>query len=139
MMQIGVEVFGLPQPQGSVRAFLPKGGNRPVLTCDNAKVKPWRQDVAALAAVAMHEKGQKILSRPRAVQVKVTFYFQKPKSSGKNIQFKTTKPDLDKLLRALLDALTGIAFEDDAQVVACHVYKAFGVPARTEILVTELT
>lgn len=36
-----------------------------------------------------------------------------------------TKPDVDKLARAVLDALTGHAFRDDSQVVDLHVVKAY--------------
>ena len=33
------------------------------------------------------------------------------------------KPDTDKLIRAILDALTGIIYKDDSQVDAIHVTK----------------
>lgn len=35
-------------------------------------------------------------------------------------------PDLDKLVRAVLDALTGLAYHDDAQVVEIHARKVYG-------------
>lgn len=37
----------------------------------------------------------------------------------------TVKPDTDKLIRSTLDALTGVAYDDDSQVVnisACKIY-----------------
>jgi hypothetical protein len=36
----------------------------------------------------------------------------------------------------VLDALTGIAYEDDSQVCECRLAKAFGSPARVEIRVS---
>jgi Holliday junction resolvase RusA-like endonuclease len=36
---------------------------------------------------------------------------------------RTSVPDLDKLVRALLDGLTGIAFEDDCQVHSVEASK----------------
>jgi len=48
------------------------------------------------------------------------------------------KPDVDKLARALLDALTGVAYGDDAQVVEMHVCKTYGDDARTTVTVKAL-
>lgn len=67
------------------------------------------------------------------VFARIDFYFDRPKSV--KAENKTTKPDVDKLLRSVLDALTGIAFKDDSQVVTCEVSKHFGSPARAEIKV----
>ena len=61
-----------------------------------------------------------------AVRVTVAFWWSRPKSTKKTVIHKTTKPDLDKCLRSILDSLTGIAFKDDSQVVECHVFKSFG-------------
>jgi len=36
-----------------------------------------------------------------------------------------TRPDIDKLSRAVLDALTGIVFSDDAQVADLQAHKFF--------------
>jgi Holliday junction resolvase RusA-like endonuclease len=35
-------------------------------------------------------------------------------------------PDIDKLLRAVMDALTGIAYADDSQVIEVMVSKVYG-------------
>jgi crossover junction endodeoxyribonuclease RusA len=131
-------IFGVPQPQGSTRAFMPRGWMRPVITTDNAKLKPWRQELSQTAMVAMHECGAKMASRAVPISISLTFYFEKPKSERKAVQHKTTKPDLDKLLRAVLDGLTGIAYEDDSQVCECRVAKIFGSPAWLEVQVNAL-
>lgn len=125
-------VTGIPQPQGSARAFVPKGWKRAIITSDNKTLKPWRQDVADMAKRAMDSHS--ILARPGAVTVSVDFYFDRPKSQ-KKATHKTTKPDLDKTLRAIFDSLTGIVFEDDSQITACSATKGFGQPARAEIRV----
>lgn len=125
-------VFGTPVPQGSTRAFIPKGWKRPIITAANAKTKPWRQEIAGAALHAMGRSGFQLIAEG-AVSLAVAFYFDKPKSTPKRISAKTTKPDADKLLRSVLDSLTGIAFTDDAQITNCSVLKAFGSPARCEI------
>lgn len=127
-------IYGVPQPQGSIKAFMPKGCKRPVLTSDNAKLKPWRQEVAQSALAEMARLGLKPIARPRGVLLQIAFFFDKP-ASIKAGASKTTKPDVDKLLRGLADALTGIAFQDDSQVVQCTISKQFGTPARTELFV----
>lgn len=136
-------VYGTPIPQGSMKAFTPKGWKRPILTSDNAKTKPWRQAIVD-AAVVM--RGGRSFEAP--VHLSVIFYLPRPKSAPKNIHRPAKKPDLDKLVRAVCDALTSAGvWRDDCQVVRVTAEKVFaagmedvlreaGVP-RAEILVEE--
>ena len=121
-MRIEFTVHGKPQPQGSAKAFIPKGWNRAIITSDNKTLKPWRQDVSAMALQAMAGQPMEL----GAVRVTVSFWWSKPKSTKKSVVHKITKPDIDKCLRSILDSLTGIAFKDDSQVVECHILKWFG-------------
>ena len=41
-------------------------------------------------------------------------------------RLKPTKPDLDNLVKALMDGLEGVAFESDSQVVVIHALKWWG-------------
>lgn len=127
-------IYGIPQPQGSVKAFTRKGSRFPILTSDNEKLKPWRQQVTQTAMAEMGRTGATMIKRPEGATVHVAFFFDRPKST-KDGATKTTKPDLDKLVRGLLDALTGVAFEDDAQVAQLFCTKSYGSPARTELFV----
>ena len=138
-MTFSLIVYGRPQPQGSIRAFMPKGRRFPVLTSDNPKVKPFRQEVAGAVIAKMLDERIKMLDRPEPVLVELDFYLEKPKSAPKARQCPTKKPDVDKLARAALDALSGVAFEDDSQVVDLHVRKHYGLPERTEISVLTIT
>lgn len=133
---ISFTVYGTPIPQGSTRAFIPKGWSRPIVTSDNKKLKPWRQEMSKAALVAVHEAGASIIPRTAPVQVVANFFFAKPKSAKKATTDKTTKPDIDKLTRSLLDSLTGIVIEDDSQVVLTCITKGFGLPERTEVKVS---
>ena len=134
-MNFTFTVYGTPVPQGSTRAFVPKGWTRPIITAANSKTKPWRQEIAGVCKNVLNGCSPAGSSRP--VSVKIAFYFDKPKSTKKSVQYKTTKPDLDKLARSVLDALTGIAFEDDSQVTDLRISKHFGSPARAEIEIAE--
>lgn len=128
-------VYGQPQPQGSTRAFIPRGWNRPVITTDNKRLKPWRQEVAAVAREQMQDAGADLVPRPLAVRVEAQFYFARPKSAKKHQIDKTTKPDVEKLARALLDALSGICYEDDAQVSQGVFAKYLDTTPRTVVTV----
>lgn len=48
----------------------------------------------------------------------------------------STMPDVDKLIRGVLDALTNVVYGDDGQIVRAVGTKRYGEPARAEIRVT---
>lgn len=124
-------VAGIPIPQGSHKAFVVNG--RPVITQDNAKTEPWRVEVKHAAIAA---RGEAAPLRG-AVEVDVCFVMPRPKhhyGTGRNAgvlrdgapKWPTTRPDTDKLARALLDALTASgAFSDDSQVVHLDAWKVY--------------
>lgn len=120
-------VHGIPVPQGSKKVF-----GKAVVETNEARLRPWRQEVAAAAAEAM--AGREPLHEP--VIVIFNFCLPRPKGhygTGRNAgtlkpsapEFSASKPDLDKLVRAVLDALTGVAFRDDAQVAHLHAEKTY--------------
>jgi crossover junction endodeoxyribonuclease RusA len=132
MREIRLIVFGTPVPQGSTRAFIPKGWKRPIITADNRKTKPWRQEIAGAADEAMRNQSLAPVG-DIPIAVSCDFFFDRPKSLKKAITEKMTKPDVDKLVRTVLDALTGVAFKDDAQVVSLYARKWFSDRPRAEI------
>lgn len=120
-----IEIFipGNPKPQGSARAFVVpgKGGKpRAAITSANAKTNPWRADVHSAVRDVI---GDRILYPTGAVWLYLTFVMPRPKSEPKATRQHTRKPDLDKLVRAAMDALTGIVYTDDSQVHGVHAYK----------------
>jgi len=135
-------VPGAAVPQGSAKAFLPKGWRRPVITGDNARTKPWRACVASAAQDAQYREGTWRRVSDEAIEIVVGCYFIRPTSvSAKRRPSHTVKPDVDKLARALLDALTGLLWRDDAQVVSLTITKAYAEPtepACVDITITEL-
>lgn len=74
-------------------------------------------------------------------------YFQIPKSTSKkrrNDMFAdvirpTSKPDTDNIAKICLDALNGLAYHDDSQVVDCTVEKFYSDTPRVEIWIKERT
>lgn len=118
-------VFGVAQPQGSAKAFMPRGARFPVVTSDNPQVKGWRQLVAQAASAALNGSGQ---LTEGAVRVVAEFYLPRPKSLAKKTLAHMTRPDVDKLARAISDALTGVVWRDDSQVVQLKVSKFYAAP-----------
>ena len=57
-----------------------------------------------------------------AMKVKAGFYFA-TKDKRKHYHEKTSRPDVDNLLKALFDGLNEIAFDDDSQIVHVEAYK----------------
>jgi Holliday junction resolvase RusA-like endonuclease len=60
--------------------------------------------------------------------------FLKPKSTKAGL-LPTVRPDADKLLRAILDALTGVGYADDSQVVQAAIMKAYGPWERVTVTI----
>lgn len=120
-MALEFTVFGKPQPQGSSRAFVTRGG-RAVVTSDNPNLKDWRQQVGMAAQAAPGYAGA-LIEGP--VRVSAAFHLSRPKSRPKREQQPDRKPDLDKLARALLDGITGVVIRDDAQVCRLEVTKLY--------------
>jgi Holliday junction resolvase RusA-like endonuclease len=122
-MTIDFFVAGVAQPKGSARAFVPKGWTRPVITSANPRLKEWQTLVSLEAARHVSEGA---LDGP--VVVELTFVLHRPATLPKKVQHCTKKPDVDKLARSGLDALTGIVFKDDAQVVDLVAKKRYVAP-----------
>lgn len=137
-------VHGEPQPQGS-KTIVQQRGRRPRVIEDNPETMPWRNAVAAAGAAAMN--GRQLRSGP--LRLRAVFVFPRPQAhfgTGRNAGrlkpsapvYCRTRPDVDKLLRAVGDALTGVVFRDDAQLVIVGAEKHYGEPACAHIVVDEL-
>ena len=58
------------------------------------------------------------------LSVIVVFTIKRPKSVKR--EYPTVKPDVDNFLKASLDALNGIAYDDDAQIIEINASKKYG-------------
>lgn len=84
---------------------------------------------------AIGEKAKEQFPRPAkgAIEVFLHFGILRPKSVVRSEP--SVKPDLDKYIRAVLDGLTGIAYEDDSQVTFIEARKSY---QKTQGVVIEL-
>jgi Holliday junction resolvase RusA-like endonuclease len=115
--------YGVPAPKGSMKAFMRPGMRVPIVTHDNLKTKPWTETLKWAAKEAVNGNIIPMAEGPLCLQV--WFNMPRPKSLPKRVEHHTKKPDLDKLVRCVKDALTGIVWTDDAQVVEEHAYKGY--------------
>ena len=113
-------VSGIPVAKGSLSGFpfTRKDGRIGVRMIDKTKgVKNWAETVAQAGREAMWKSGRKMFPADVPVTLSTQFYVERPPSVAKDRVFPTVKPDLGKLERAIEDALTGIVYEDDKQIV----------------------
>lgn len=159
-VRVAFHVVGRPQPAGSKRAFpiVRKHGIGVAVTDDNPHARSWKGDVAAAGHEAMaraggtargadYDQATPLLAGPLGLAV--TFTLARPKGhfgTGRNAGavkasapfYPTVKPDCTKLLRAVEDALTGVVWRDDAQVVEQSVTKRYGEPEGAAVVVWKL-
>jgi Holliday junction resolvase RusA-like endonuclease len=151
-------VRGIPAPQGSKRAFRNKHSGRIQQVESSKRVAPWRSDVRDAADHAIDAwtdagNGQHVLWEllTGPVAIELAFRWPRPKGhfgTGRNAGVLKTSapswpagpPDVDKLARAVLDALTGLVFADDAQVVDLGLRKRYadGEPPGVTVTVHDL-
>lgn len=147
-MKVEFTVYGIPAPAGSKRGFYNAKAKRVIVTDDSAKSRPWKALVSDAAQQAMTFHGDEgtsghspLLEGPLALEL--VFYVPRPKghmSARGGVKpsappYPAVKPDVLKLTRAVEDALSGIVYRDDAQIVTELLLKRYGEPARCDVLV----
>lgn len=113
---VDCHVWGRPVPQGSKRIVRGR-----MIDVNARALKAWRTTVAAACRVQMSGGA---VDAP--VEVTLRFYLTRP--SRPRWVWPAVRPDVDKLTRAVLDAMTHVVYRDDGLVVAQHAYKAYVTP-----------
>jgi crossover junction endodeoxyribonuclease RusA len=120
-MSIRIEVRGTPAPQGSKRHV---GGGRMIE--QSKAVGPWREAVRAETQRVMEH----FVPFGGPVTVILVFYLPRPRTLPRKIVLPFKRPDLDKLIRAVLDGLTdGGLWNDDGQVQTITAQKFYATAA----------
>jgi len=119
---LSIRVEGVPISQGSMVAS-PSGK----VHHSSGKLASWRKTIGWAAKAAMQ-------TQPTGMPVCVFLHFTVPGDPAKPA---TRPPDLDKLSRAVLDALTAIVWLNDAQVTQLSAVKVYGDSGCVTIDVTE--
>jgi Holliday junction resolvase RusA-like endonuclease len=136
MMKIIVP--GEPVPQGRPR-FSTKNGFKGAF--DPEKSRAYKEQVRIIAKAK-----NPVTAMAGAVRMTVDIYRTIPRSWPKKKQLlaeegkllPTNRPDVDNYAKAIKDALSGVVYEDDSQVVRLTVSKQYGREPRAEIEVEEI-
>lgn len=116
-------------PQGKARPRFTKAGR----SYTPANTRRYEADVREAALKAAAIQGYTKADKHAALAVSITAWFPVPASWPKKKRaaamsgdiYPTAKPDADNIAKAILDALNGIAYHDDKQVVSCAVRKRY--------------
>lgn len=143
-MRADFHVIGLPVPQGSQVYSTTKDGRAFGRYANAQHLMAWREQVAQ--AAWRHTNGEQFQG---PVEVKIRFYFDRPKShyTSKGLlkdsaaQYITKKPDIDKISRAVLDALeSAVLMDGDETVVQLNAGKEWADdhPQGCHIIITSV-
>jgi Holliday junction resolvase RusA-like endonuclease len=149
-VSLHITVAGTPRPQGSKRPVRNKHTGRIHMVESSERLPDWRADIrdAAMRAVdgvptsAYWERPLVVgiqfrLARPKSHYLPANTRRTAPELRPEAPTHPAGKPDTDKLIRAVLDALTGLVWRDDAQVVDILARKVYGERPGAEITVSE--
>jgi Holliday junction resolvase RusA-like endonuclease len=135
--------FTVPgQPQGKGRPRVGQiAGHARMFT--PAKTLAYEGFIALQAQIAM--AGHDLVEGP--VEVRMFIALQIPESKSQKwkrdalagLVFPTTKPDVDNTIKAVFDALNGVVWKDDVQVVGMHMTKRYSANPRVDVEVVPLS
>ena len=125
-------VFGKPVGKGRPK-FTSRGGYARAYTPKGTA------DYESLVAESYNSEYEKEDKMDYPIKVRILAVFPIPKSlrkadrelAKKNILKPTKKPDIDNIVKIILDGLNGVAYEDDAFVVAVEAEKRYS-PVESE-------
>jgi Holliday junction resolvase RusA-like endonuclease len=131
-------VDGIPVAKGRPR-FARQGSF--VKTYTDQKTLGWERQVQEAATIAMGS------SEPLETPVTLYLYFRLPipASWSKKRQERAKaeeerpakKPDWDNLSKAVCDALNGVVYKDDGQIISAHIKKVYSTVPGVDIMVSE--
>ena len=130
-MKIDFFVAGIPKAQPRVKAFV-RGGHAGVYTPDSAE--SWKQ---AVRKEATENAPESLVAHP--IRVELDFFLPRPKADYKRdgslkadrAIWHTSKPDLDNLIKAVMDAITDTEriWLDDSQICTVSATKSYALNA----------
>lgn len=130
-----ITILGKPMSKGRPR--FQRAGNFVRTYTDDKTV-----EYENLVRLAWMQSGEEKLNG--AIKALVLAYFPIPKSLSKKKQQEliakpyTKKPDCDNIAKIVLDALNGIAYDDDSQIVNLEVQKEYSSEAKVVLMLREV-
>lgn len=141
MKSINFVVPGEPTAQGRPR-FSTAGGF--VKAYDPEKSRNYKTFVKCLAKEAAEKQGWEFTEKPLFVRIIAVLSIPASKSKkfkqrvNDGLEFPTKKPDVDNIFKTVTDAMSGILYKDDKQIVFANIAKTYGEQPRVEVHLEEL-
>lgn len=144
---IVLEVLGTPAPKGSMRAVTRKSDGRAVLVPSGSpknarELYAWTKAIRTRVAEQLGTIGEPLFAHA-AIAVHLLFRLARPKAhyGARGLlpsapRHHIVKPDIDKLMRSTLDALTGELIDDDARIPVIQADKQWCDAGRQGVVIT---
>ena len=128
------------EPKGKARARTVRNGDKVHSFTPKSTVE--YEQLVKVSYLSTENRGIWFNNEP--LSINIIAYFQPPKrftksdreKVAKGVIFPVKKPDADNIAKIICDALNGVAYRDDAQIVDCHITKRYGEP-RVEVMIKE--
>jgi crossover junction endodeoxyribonuclease RusA len=104
-------------------------GNGRMIHNKAVELAAWRADIANAAKLA----GCTPILDP--IEITMKFRVKRPKSVKRD--YPIVAPDLDKYIRGVLDSLTGVAYNDDSQVIDIKAQKVYSEAPGVDIEISD--
>lgn len=129
---------------------VPVGKGRPKFSTFNGHAVAYTPEKTVnyenLVKLAFQQSGETAFDRETQLRADIYAYFPIPKSTSKKkrkemesgLILPTKKPDTDNIAKAILDALNGLAYYDDAQVVCLQVSKKYSDEPRAVVFIDDI-
>ena len=136
MAQITFDVPGKPQGKGRPRASVMGGHARLRTPQETVQYENWIKLCYQRTANNTRFAAPVILEVLALFEVPQSYPKKKAMLCTQNITRPTCKPDMDNIVKAVADALNGVAYKDDSGIVETHVYKRYGPQAMLRVKLT---
>lgn len=128
------EPYGQPRPRFSA-------ANGKVHTYNTDESRNYKSYVKMIAQVAASEQGWRFAGNDEGIGVNIYAYMGIPSSKSKKFRVSaqkgivrpTKKPDVDNIFKAVSDALNGVLYKDDKQIIHSRVEKYYSDEPRVEV------
>ena len=133
--------FTVPQVSGKGRPRFARQGTF-VKTYTDAKTLTYEKSIQTYAKKAMGSTSPLIGAVAAYLHIGVpippSYSKTRQKACINGLERPTKKPDIDNIVKAVLDGMNGIVYLDDKQVVDLHLTKVYSSKEGIDIMVKEI-
>jgi Holliday junction resolvase RusA-like endonuclease len=108
-----------------------------VATYDAPASRDYKSWVRDCAIRTMNKQAGEIIPRDVPLHIMLTVCVARPKSIPKARLLPVVKPDLDNFLKTIQDALEGIVYQADQQIVSVRAVKKYADADAVEVRITD--